>query len=108
MNVECMALPNCRVGHAANNVNYCIYHFLDAVVVVDKGKCVAIGKPVPLKSVHGNTFPDTHQCILLTGAQDGYHAPYPCGRMDLKENFFFCQGLVLCCATYHAKKAHSK
>ena len=65
------------------------YHLLDALVVVDNGKCVAVGKSVPLTSVHGQIVPDTHKCILLTWAQDNYLAPFPCGNRDLKENLYF-------------------
>ena len=65
------------------------YHLLDTLVVVDNGKCVAVGKSVPLTSVHGQIVPDTHKCILLTWAQDNYLAPFPCGNRDLKENLYF-------------------
>ena len=57
--------------------------------MVDGKKCVGIGKSTPLRSVHGQKFPDTHKCVLLTWAQDNYLAPFPCGSKDVKENLYF-------------------
>ena len=67
---------------------------LDAVVVIDNGRCVGIGKPLPFQSLHGDAVPDTHQPILLTWAQENYLAPYPCGRKDLEENKFFFKDML--------------
>ena len=58
-------------------------------MVVDNGKCVGVDTLIPLTSVHSQTIPDTHKCILLTWAQDNYLAPFPCGNKDVKENIYF-------------------
>ena len=50
---------------------------------------LALASPLPLRSVHGQTIPDTHKCILLTWTQDNYLAPFPCGSKNAKENLYF-------------------
>lgn len=61
--------------------------------MVDNSRVVGVGKSVDLTSVHGHPIPETHQCVLLTWAQDDYLAPYPVGRKDLKENLFFSKDM---------------
>ena len=60
--------------------------YIDAVIVVDEEKFVAMGKIVDLPTIHGVEIPENHLCLVLSWAAENYPAPCPLGRMDLDEN----------------------
>ena len=60
--------------------------YIDAVIVVDEEKFVAMGKIVDLPTIHGVAIPENHLCLVLSWAAENYPAPCPLGQMDLDEN----------------------
>ena len=63
--------------------------YIDAVIVVDEEKFVAMGKIVDLPTIHRVAILENHLCLVLSWAAENYPAPCPLGRMDLDENQLF-------------------
>ena len=77
--------------------------YIDAVIVVDEEKFVAMGKIVDLPTIHGVAIPENHLCLVLSWAAENYPAPCLLGWMDLDENQLLHKKHVLCFSKNNAK-----